>query len=120
MAEGDGGMKMTKDRARLVLTTEWPLTTEYTVKASSKKPARLQVGDGHAFTSVWFGAMDLPGDGKEVSQTFQVPKGELESGINEFLFDAPGAVDAGVVLRGISMDDTNPYPPMYPALRDKP
>jgi hypothetical protein len=119
MAEGDGGMKMTGDRARLVLDLEWPITTDYTLKASSKKPAHLRIGDGHAFgREVWFGEMDLPGDGKEVTQTFKVPKGELEGGINEFLFDAPGAADSGLVLRGLSLDDTNPYPPMYPPLRN--
>jgi hypothetical protein len=119
LAEGGGGTRMVADRARVVLTTEWPIATSYTLKATSAKPAHLRVGDGHVFgRSVWFGEMDLPGDGKEVSQTFTVPVGELESGMNEFLFDSPGAEANGVVLKDWSLDDTTKYPPMYPPLRD--
>jgi hypothetical protein len=59
---------------------------------------------------IWYGDIDLPGDGTPKKATLAIPPGSYDSGLIELVFDAADGANAGVILRSVQLEDTNFYP----------
>jgi Dolichyl-phosphate-mannose-protein mannosyltransferase len=110
LAPGADGSRMVARRARIVFVAAWPFATGLTVDARSDTPVRVHVGSGRAFgRTVWYGDLDLPGGGTPTTTTVPIPPESFDSGLVELVFESDAAVGAGVVVRGVQLQDTGTY-----------